>query len=91
MILLVMEVNNIQNQIIIIYSLGLLNDLWKYDGNNWTWISGSNIPNQLGNYGQQGISSSSNIPSPRYGSVSWIDNNYHFWLFGGQNTLGNLE
>ena len=57
--------------------------MWKYDGNNWTWISGSNISNQQGNYGQQGISSSSNIPSSRYESVSWIDNNNHFWLFGG--------
>ena len=56
--------------------------MWKYDGNNWIWISGSNFRNQQGNYGQQGISSSSNIPSSRYSSVSWIDNN-HFWLFGG--------
>ena len=66
-----------------IYSSGNLNDLWKYDGNNWIWISGPNIYNQQGNYGQQGISSSSNIPSSRYGSVSWIDNNNHLWLFGG--------
>ena len=57
--------------------------MWKYDGNNWTWISGSIIVNQLGNYGQKGISSSSNIPSSRYSSVSWIDNNNKFWLFGG--------
>ena len=56
--------------------------MWKYDGDNWIWISGSNIINQQGNYGQPGISSS-NIPGSRYGSVSWIDNNNHFWLFGG--------
>ena len=65
--------------------------MWKYDGNNWTWISGSNIRNQKGNYGQQGISSSSNIPSSRYNSVSWIDNNYNLLLFGGYgyNSNGN--
>ena len=57
--------------------------MWKYDGNNWIWISGSNISKQQGNYGQQGISSSSNIPGGRSRSVSWIDNNNNFWLFGG--------
>ena len=25
----------------------------------------------------------SNIHGSRDSSVSWIDNNYHFWLFGG--------
>ena len=57
--------------------------MWKYDENNWTWISGSNIFNQLGNFGKQGISSSSNIPGSRASSVSWIDNNNTLWLFGG--------
>ena len=57
--------------------------MWKYDGNNWIWISGSNSIYQQGNYGKQGISSSSNIPNSRYSSISWIDNNNNFWLFGG--------
>ena len=57
--------------------------------NNWIRISGSNISKQHGNYGQQGISSSSNIPSSRDSSVSWIDNNYHFWLFGGNGFDSN--
>jgi len=60
-----------------------LNDLWKYDGYNWTWISGSNYYNTLGNYGVQGISSSSNFPGARYSSIGWIDSNNHIWLFGG--------
>ena len=32
-----------------------LNDLWKYNvsTNQWTWIRGSNGPNQIGNYGLQ--------------------------------------
>jgi hypothetical protein len=24
---------------------GYLSDLWKFDGNNWTWVSGSNTKN----------------------------------------------
>ena len=65
--------------------------MWKYDGNNWIWISGSNIRNQQGNYGQQGISNSSNIPGARGWSISWIDNNNNFWLFGGYgyDSIGN--
>ena len=47
--------------------------MWKYDGNNWIWISGSNIIDQQGNYGSLGISSSSNIPGARYYSTSWKD------------------
>ena len=56
--------------------------MWKYDGNNWIWISGSNIRYQKGNYGQQGIVSY-NEPGSRHRSQSWVDNNNHFWLFGG--------
>ena len=65
--------------------------MWRYDGKYWTWISGSNFRNQQGNYGQQGISNSSNIPGARDSSISWIDNNYNFWLFGGNgvHSFGN--
>ena len=34
---------------------GDLNDLWKYDGTNWTWVSGSNTVNQAGVYGTKGV------------------------------------
>ena len=64
--------------------VGYLNDLWKFDGQNWTWISGSNLTNQQGNYGIQGISSSSNVPGSRYSAISWIDMNNSLWLFGGE-------
>ena len=50
---------------------------------NSTWISGSNSINQYGIYGTQGIASSSNIPGSRAASISWIDSNNNFWLFGG--------
>ena len=61
-----------------------LNDLWKFDGTNWTWVSGANTVNQTGVYGTMGVASASNVPEARYGSVSWIDSSGNFWLFGGQ-------
>jgi N-acetylneuraminic acid mutarotase len=74
-----------------------LNDLWKYNvsTNQWTWIRGSNGPNQIGNYGLQGIASVSNEPGSREFSASWVDASGNFWLFGGDgfssnNTFGRL-
>ena len=60
-----------------------LNDLWKFDGNNWTWVSGSDTVNQAGVYGTKGIASASNVPGAREYAVSWVDNSGNFWLFGG--------
>jgi len=62
---------------------GYYNDLWKYDGTNWTWISGSNTRNQSGTYGTKGTPAGTNIPGARYGSISWIDSSDNLWLFGG--------
>lgn len=62
-----------------------LNDLWKYNPNNntWTWVSGSKLVNDKGHYGTKGVASQDNIPSARSDSVSWIDKDGNFWLFGG--------
>jgi N-acetylneuraminic acid mutarotase len=65
-------------------STGLLNDLWKFDGNNWTWVSGANTINQLGSYGTKGIADSANVPSARENAVSWADLSGNLWLFGGR-------
>jgi hypothetical protein len=62
---------------------GNLNDLWKWDGTNWTWISGSNATNQNGVYGSQGAPNPANVPGSRSGAVSWTDTAGTFWLFGG--------
>jgi hypothetical protein len=67
----------------ILYSLAILNDLWKFDGLYWTWISGSNQPNQKGVYGFKGVPSQSNIPGARTYLISWVDNEGSFWIFGG--------
>lgn len=62
---------------------GYLNDLWKFDGSNWTWVSGPNTANQAGSYGTKGITAPANMPRARYNAVSWIDGGGNLWLFGG--------
>jgi hypothetical protein len=64
-------------------SPGLLNDLWKYSGGQWTWVSGSNLINQVGNYGTLGTPAASNVPGARQASMSFIDGSGNFWVFGG--------
>ncbi len=68
---------------------GYLNDLWRFDGTYWTWISGSNTTNQYGDYGIRGIPSPSNIPGGRRYTGSWIDSNNNLWLFGGDGYAVN--
>jgi hypothetical protein len=71
------------------------NDLWKFDGEEWTWVSGSNTSNQNGVYGQKGIPDPNNMPGSREFGVSWVDNNGNVWIFGGNgypasgSTTGN--
>lgn len=64
-------------------NLGVLNDLWKWDGTHWTWVSGSNSINQNGSYGTQGVAVSSNVPGARYAAAGWLDEFGNLWLFGG--------
>jgi N-acetylneuraminic acid mutarotase len=62
---------------------GLLNDLWKFDGTNWTWVSGDDNINQVGIYGAKGVAAAANKPGARDNSICWIDNAGSLWLFGG--------
>lgn len=63
---------------------GVLNDLWQWDGNNWVWVSGSDVVDQFGTYGTQGVASAVNAPGARIQHVSWIDANDNLWFFGGE-------
>lgn len=65
---------------------GDLNDLWRWDGTNWTWISGDNVANQPGEYGIKGMPSASNKPGSRQFATAWKDRSGNFWLFGGSGT-----
>lgn len=67
-------------------SNGLSNDLWKYDRitNEWTWMKGQSVYNQVANYGTQGVSASTNLSGGRgVCSTSWTDSIGNLWLFGG--------
>lgn len=72
-------------------SRGFLNDLWKFDRSNWTWVSGSNVVNQLGTYGTKGSAAAANVPEGRNAAVSWRDAANNFWIFGGTGTRGELN
>lgn len=60
------------------------NDLWKYSNGQWTWISGSDRPNQTGKYDTLGVADPASVPGARSGAVGWIDtSNSSLWVFGG--------
>ena len=61
----------------------MFNDLWKFDGSNWTWVSGSNEIDQKGVYGTKSAAAPGNIPGARALGVSWTDKQGNLWLFGG--------
>ena len=78
----------------------VLNDLWKFDPgtSQWTWISGSNVANQNGVYGTQGISNATtnaaatNVPGSRWGAMGFVNTDGNLFLIGGfgygsQNTV----
>ena len=60
-----------------------MNDLWKYSSGEWTWVGGSNVGLQQGNYGTLGVANSSNIPGGRNGAAVWVDSSGNVWIFGG--------
>lgn len=62
---------------------GRQNNLWKFDGTNWTWVTGSDVRNQAGVYGIEGTADPANIPGGRNNGTSWIDSSDNLWLFGG--------
>ncbi len=60
-----------------------LNDLWRFDGSLWTWVSGSEFCNRVGSYGALGVPSPLNEPPSRARPVAWADVDDHVWVFGG--------
>ncbi|MGB6130464.1 MAG: kelch repeat-containing protein [Acidobacteriaceae bacterium] len=63
-----------------------LNDLWRFSNGEWSWVSGSNVGDQAGVWGTKGEPDSANVPSSRYGAVSWTDPFGNLWLFGGSGS-----
>ena len=69
---------------------GYLNDLWRYDPatGQWTWMSGAETADQVGNFGSKGVPDAHNVPGARQYSVSWTDSVGNLWLFGGSVKVG---
>ncbi len=64
-------------------SVGSLNDLWKYRGSKWTWVSGSKSISHKGVYGTKNVADGNNVPGARYGSAMWMDTKGNLWIYGG--------
>jgi len=65
-------------------TIDYLNDLWKYNNGNWTWVGGANFHNQNGNYGPLGSALSTNYPGARNYSTGCVDLLGNYWMYGGQ-------
>jgi N-acetylneuraminic acid mutarotase len=59
------------------------NDLWRFDGTDWTWVSGADTTNEPGAYGARGVASAANVPGARSSRAAWVDASGDVWLFGG--------
>lgn len=76
---------------------GILNDIWKYNTttNEWIWINGDSIVEQVAVYGTKGVADAANKPGARYVGSSWKDADDNLWLFGGygydEANVGNLN
>jgi len=72
-------------------SQGNFNAVWRYHiaSNTWTWMSGSNLINQLTVENGKCNSSVSNTPSARYENrASAVDACGKFWTMGGSTSGG---
>lgn len=67
------------------------NDLWKFDGTNWTWMRGGDVGRRVPTYGTQGVAQTTNTPGGRNGSAVWKDNAGTVWLFGGAGYDSNTD
>jgi Galactose oxidase, central domain len=74
---------------------GWLNDLWRFSGGQWTWMSGSNLANQSSVFGTEAVPGLGNAPGGRFFLTRWVDQRGTLWLFGGYGEsttgLGNLN
>lgn len=76
---------------IIIYIFCLLNVNSFAQLGEWTWMSGDNFIQSLGNYGVQGVPSTSNFPPAVYEPCDWQDQQGNFWVFGGFSSIINSD
>ncbi|HUY00342.1 MAG TPA: kelch repeat-containing protein [Candidatus Deferrimicrobium sp.] len=62
-------------------SSGFLNDLWRFNVSDatWIWVSGDYFSGNDGTYDMNEM----NMPGARDSPASWTDAGGNFWLFGG--------
>jgi hypothetical protein len=74
-------------------NIDLYGDLWNYDPltAEWTWVSGTNVPNQPGHFGVMGTPDAANEPGAKGYAVSWCDSQGKLWLFGGNSFDGCIN
>jgi hypothetical protein len=67
----------------------LFNDVWRFNipTNTWTWMKGSSLFNQPGEYGTLGVEDTANTPGGRIAYCRWKDKSGNFWLFGGGDNV----
>ncbi len=67
------------------------NAIWKFNPTDgtWTWVSGSDVFDWLGNYGTLGVGSTANHPAERIGTAFWIDAGGNLWLNGGAMNIAS--
>jgi PKD repeat protein len=70
-------------------------DLWKFNvtTNEWTWMSGADVGNSLGNAGALCASDTAFFPGNRYENrAAWVDLDGNFFLYGGRSDFsGDLN
>lgn len=62
---------------------GQINDMWKFNGSQWTWMAGGNLISQSGTYGTIKTAAAANTPGSRQNINMMSDSSGNIWLFGG--------
>ncbi|RYZ93513.1 MAG: hypothetical protein EOP06_00655 [Proteobacteria bacterium] len=71
-------------------AVGILNDLWMFDGTNWTWLAGSDLADQNAIYGTKGEFNALNTPGFFTGGSLATDSFGQVWILGG-TTVDNVS
>lgn len=69
---------------------GALSDLWKFDGADWTWVSGTNLKDTAGVAGTQGTAASTHVLPGRANTALWFDTEDNLWVFGGDGMMATF-
>ncbi len=62
---------------------GGLNDLWRFDGTNWTWLGGSKVINDAGSRGALNVPAPTNLPDSRIAAAAVRLEDGSVLMYGG--------